>query len=108
MEKLAELVPHVSTNTMWVIFGIAVIVLLAWDLFFLNRKNEVPVFSHTLWLCVIYIAAGLLFGLFVMIEQGTEKIIINFLKSGDDAEIIAKKAEIPLEKVLEIKEKHEL
>lgn len=42
------------------------------------------------------------------IEQGTEKIIINFLKSGDDAETIAKKAEIPLEKVLEIKEKHKL
>ena len=78
MEKLAELVPHVSTNTMWVIFGIAVIVLLAWDLFFLNRKNEVPVFSHTLWLCVIYIAAGLLFGLFVMIEQGTEKGMLFF------------------------------
>ena len=42
------------------------------------------------------------------IEQGTEKIIINFLKSGDDAETIAKKAEIPLEKVLEIQERHKL
>lgn len=78
MEKLAELIPHVSTNTMWAIFGIAVIVLLAWDLFFLNRKNEVPVFSHTLWLCIIYIAAGLLFGVFVMIEQGSEKGMLFF------------------------------
>lgn len=78
MEKHAALLSHLSTNTMWCVFGVAVLVLLAWDLFFLNRKNEVPVFSHTLLLCVIYIAAGLLFGVFIMYEQGTENGMLFF------------------------------
>jgi hypothetical protein len=42
------------------------------------------------------------------IEQGIEQVIENLLKSGDDAEIIAEKADVPLEKVLEIKEKNKL
>lgn len=78
MEKYTALLSHLSTNAMWGIFAVAVIVLLAWDLFFLNRKNEVPVFSHTLLLCVIYIAAGLLFGVFIMYEQGTENGMLFF------------------------------
>ncbi len=69
---------HMSDTTMWIIFGIAVVILLAWDLFFLNRKNEVPVFSHTLLLCVVYIAAGLLFGLFIMYEHGTDDGMLFF------------------------------
>lgn len=78
MEKYTALLSHLSTNAMWGIFAVAVIVLLAWDLFFLNRKNEVPVFSHTLLLCIIYIAAGLLFGVFIMYEQGTENGMLFF------------------------------
>ncbi|MDO4183620.1 MAG: TerC/Alx family metal homeostasis membrane protein [Rhodospirillales bacterium] len=69
---------HMSDTTMWIIFGIAVVILLAWDLFFLNRKNEVPVFSHTLLLCIVYIAAGLLFGLFIMYEHGTNDGMLFF------------------------------
>ena len=69
---------HMSDTTMWIIFGIAVVILLAWDLFFLNRKNEVPVFSHTLLLCIVYIAAGLLFGLFIMYEHGTDDGMLFF------------------------------
>lgn len=42
------------------------------------------------------------------IEQGIEKIIVNLLKSGDDPSIIAKNADVSLEKVLEIKNKNEL
>ena len=41
-------------------------------------------------------------------EQREEQIIVNWLKSGDGPEIIAQKSEIPLDKVLEIKEKHNL
>ena len=41
-------------------------------------------------------------------EQREEQIIVNWLKSGDEPEIIAQKSEIPLDKVLEIKEKHNL
>ncbi|MBQ8751450.1 MAG: TerC family protein [Alphaproteobacteria bacterium] len=59
-----------SEEMMWVFFGIAVIVLLALDLFWFNRKNEVPSFAHTLWVCVAYIGAGLLFGIFVWYEKG--------------------------------------
>lgn len=78
MENYLALFSHLSNNAMWIVFGIAVIVLLAWDLFFLNRKNEVPVFSHTLLLCIVYIAAGLLFGTFIMYERGTESGMLFF------------------------------
>ncbi|MBR5599433.1 MAG: TerC family protein [Alphaproteobacteria bacterium] len=60
-----------SDELMWFFFGLAVIVLLALDLFCFNRKNEIPSFSHTLWVCVAYIGAGLLFGLFVWYEKGS-------------------------------------
>ena len=74
LEKLQYMFSHhavMSEELMWVFFGIAVIVLLALDLFCFNRKNEIPSFSHTLWVCVAYIGAGLLFGLFVWYEKGS-------------------------------------
>lgn len=58
---------------LWTIFGIVVIVLLAADLFWFNRKNEEPHFWHTLWICVAYIVAALIFGVFVMYEDGVDK-----------------------------------
>lgn len=73
LEKLQYTFTHhavLSEELMWVFFGIAVIVLLALDLFCFNRKNEIPSFAHTLWVCVAYIGAGLLFGLFVWYEKG--------------------------------------
>ena len=42
------------------------------------------------------------------IGQGEENIIVKLLKSGDEPEIIAQKYEIPLDKILEIKEKYNL
>ncbi len=72
-EKLQYMFTHhavLSDNMMWTFFGIAVVVLLALDLFCFNRKNEVPSFAHTLWVCVAYIGAGLLFGIFVWYEKG--------------------------------------
>ena len=42
------------------------------------------------------------------IEQGIEQIIVNLLKSGDDASVIAEKTEISLDNVLKIKEKNKL
>lgn len=41
-------------------------------------------------------------------DDGMEQIIVNWLKSGDMAEIITEKSKVPLERVLEIKEKHNL
>ena len=73
LEKLQYTFTHhavLSEELMWVFFGIAVIVLLALDLFCFNRKNEIPSFAHTLWVCVAYIGAGLLFGVFVWYEKG--------------------------------------
>ena len=58
---------------LWISFGIAVVLLLAADLFWFNRKNEEPHFWHTLWICLAYIAAALAFGVFVWVEDGPEK-----------------------------------
>ena len=41
-------------------------------------------------------------------EEGREQVIVNLLKSGDEPEIIAKKADIPLDEILKIKEKNNL
>jgi len=67
-----------SQGLMWTCFAIAVLVLLFLDLFVFNRKNEVPSFAHTLWVCVAYIGAGLLFGVFVWYEEGTSKAMEYF------------------------------
>ncbi|MBQ8481465.1 MAG: TerC/Alx family metal homeostasis membrane protein [Alphaproteobacteria bacterium] len=64
---------HLSQFWLWTCFGIAVVVLLAADLFWFNRKNEEPHFWHTLWICIAYIIAALAFGVFVWIEDGAEK-----------------------------------
>lgn len=65
--------PAMSPVMLWSSFGVAVILLLAADLFWFNRKNEEPHFWHTLWICVAYVAAALLFGVFVMYEDGVKK-----------------------------------
>ena len=41
-------------------------------------------------------------------DDGIELIIVNLLKSGDEAIVIAKKSNISLEKGLEIKQKNKL
>lgn len=81
MEKLADLFSHhavLPESWMWTIFGIVVLVLLLWDLLFFNRKNEVPNFMHTLVLCIIYILAACVFGIFVMYEEGVDKGMLFF------------------------------
>ncbi len=81
MERLQYLFTHhatLSSTWMWTIFGIAVIVLLLWDLLFFNRKNEVPNFMHTLVLCIVYILAACIFGIFVMYEEGFDKGLLFF------------------------------
>ena len=67
-----------SQNMMWVTFGIAVVVLLALDLFLFNRKNEEPHFWHTFWMCVFYIVIAIIFGFFVMYEEGADKGMLYF------------------------------
>lgn len=78
METLQQLLAnfaggeHLSPFWLWTCFGIVVVLLLAADLFWFNRKNEEPHFWHTLWICIAYIAVALLFGAFVWIEDGPE------------------------------------
>jgi tellurite resistance protein TerC len=64
---------HLSPFWLWTWFGVAVVLLLAADLFWFNRKNEEPHFWHTFWICMAYIAVALLFGVFVWIEDGVNK-----------------------------------
>ena len=76
MESLINIFSNHETLSpfwLWTIFGIVVVLLLAADLFWFNRKNEEPHFWHTLWICVAYIVAALIFGVFVMYEDGPEK-----------------------------------
>ena len=58
---------------LWTCFGVTVVLLLAADLFWFNRKNEEPHFWHTLWICVAYIVIALLFGVFVWLEDGSNQ-----------------------------------
>lgn len=81
MEKLKDLFtnhPVLPESWLWVIFGVAVVVLLLWDLLFFNRKNEVPNFVHTLVVCIVYILAACVFGIFVMYEEGLDKGMLFF------------------------------
>lgn len=81
MEKLKELFTHhavLPESWLWVIFGVAVVVLLMWDLLFFNRKNEVPNFFHTLMVCIVYILAACVFGVFIMYEEGMDKGMLFF------------------------------
>lgn len=45
---------------------------------FFNRKNEVPNFTHTLILCIVYILAACIFGVFVIYEEGMDKGLLFF------------------------------
>ena len=73
MESLKDFMtnhPIISQEWMWGSFAAVVLFLLFVDLFVFNRKNEVPCFKNTFWICVFYIMAGLLFGVFVIYERG--------------------------------------
>jgi len=81
MESLSNLFSNhavLSQNWMWTIFGISVFVLLFLDLFVFNRKNEEPHFWHTFWMCVFYIVIALIFGVFVIYEEGADKGMLYF------------------------------
>lgn len=81
MEKIQALFtnhPVLPETWLWTIFGTVVIVLLLWDLLFFNRKNEVPNFMHTLWVCIIYILAACIFGVFVIYERGVDSGMLFF------------------------------
>ena len=76
LDKIEYLFTHhavLSQEAMWGIFGVVVLALLFFDLFIFNRKNEVPNFTHTLILCVLYILAACIFGVFVIYEEGLDK-----------------------------------
>lgn len=81
MDKISDFFTNhavLPESWMWVIFGVVVVVLLLWDLLFFNRKNEVPNFFHTLVVCIVYILAACVFGVFVIYEEGLDKGMLFF------------------------------
>lgn len=78
MDDILYSLSHLSNQWMWIIFGITVVFLLFIDLFVFNRKNEVPCFKKTFWICVFYILAGLAFGFFVIYERGIDLGMLYF------------------------------
>ena len=82
MEKLKQLFTDhyvIPEEWLWVIFGVVVLLLLFFDLFLFNRKNEVPNFWHTLNLCIIYILAACVFGV-----CGLENGVMGWIKTNKD------------------------
>jgi tellurite resistance protein TerC len=57
----------------WLVFLAIVVVLLAFDLGVLNKKDHVIGVRESLKLSALYLSAGLLFGLWVWFELGSEK-----------------------------------
>jgi tellurite resistance protein TerC len=57
----------------WLLFLAIVVVLLAFDLGVLNKKDHVIGVKESLKLSALYLSAGLLFGLWVWFELGSEK-----------------------------------
>ena len=76
MENILNLISHhavLPTSWMWVIFGILVLTLLYLDLFVFHRHCEEPNFKSTLNQCIFYVIVALIFGAFVIYEEGLDK-----------------------------------
>jgi len=81
MENLLNLMSHhatLPTSWMWVIFGAIVLLLLYLDLFIFHKNCDEPNFKSTINLCIFYVVIAIIFGLFVMYEQGTEQGMLFF------------------------------
>lgn len=81
MEKFIASLSHhavLPTSWLWVIFGIVVMVMLYLDLFVFHRHSEEPKLRDTIGLCIFYVVIAIIFGLFVMYEQGAEKGALFF------------------------------
>ena len=81
MENLLNLMSHhatLPTSWMWVIFGAIVLLLLYLDLFIFHKNCDEPNFKSTINLCIFYVVIAIIFGLFVMYEQGSEQGMLFF------------------------------
>lgn len=63
--------------TFWIIFNIAIVVLLAADLFLFHRKSTVVNMKEAVWMSIFWIALSLLFNLFIYFSHGPEHAL-NF------------------------------
>ena len=76
MENILNLLSHHATlpsSWMWIIFGILVIVVLYLDLFVFHKHSEEPKLKSVIYQCIFYIGLAILFGLFVIYEEGMDK-----------------------------------
>lgn len=81
MENIMNLLSShavLSDSWMWTIFGILVLAVLYLDLFVFHRRCEEPDLRSTINQCVFYIFLAVLFGLFVMYEEGVDKGMLFF------------------------------
>ena len=76
MDSIVNLISHhtsLSTSWMWLIFSILVVFVLYLDLFVFHRHCEEPKLKSTINQCVFYIGLAVIFGLFVIYEEGMDK-----------------------------------
>ena len=76
MDSIINLISHhatLPTSWMWFIFGILVIFVLYLDLFVFHRHCEEPKLKSTINQCIFYIGLAVIFGLFVIYEEGMDK-----------------------------------
>ena len=76
MDSLINLISHhatLPTSWMWLIFSILVIFVLYLDLFVFHRHCEEPKLKSTINQFIFYIALAIIFGLFVIYEEGMDK-----------------------------------
>ncbi|MBE6448739.1 MAG: TerC/Alx family metal homeostasis membrane protein [Alphaproteobacteria bacterium] len=62
----------VSTSAMWLVFGVIVVTILFLDLFVFHKHSEAPSIKSTLKICLSYMLTAIIFGLFVVYEQGLD------------------------------------
>ena len=63
----------VDQSVMWLVFGIVVVIMLALDLFVLNRKSRHVSVKRALAETAMWIAVAMAFMVFIYFEEGTEK-----------------------------------
>lgn len=69
---------HLPVEWMWAIFVLIVITMLYLDLFVFHKKSDEPCIKSVIRICIAYVSVALLFGLFVIYEQGIDNGMLYY------------------------------
>ncbi|MFV0627128.1 MAG: TerC family protein [Alphaproteobacteria bacterium] len=69
---------HLPVEWMWASFIAVVVTMLYLDLFVFHKKDEEPCIKSVIKICISYISVALLFGLFVIYEQGIDNGMLYY------------------------------